>query len=395
MVQVISDNPDVGKLIQQIADTVVGGGGFLHPEARLVEREGELSIEAPTTVAPRDMICRVPPNLLLPVEWFDLQLDGDQIGLGVPDDRATKEQLTLVEAMAALFNATGRMTQHRTRSLFSLRKNEPSLFALFAGVDEAGLHFWPDDMYSDFLATRTLAMAPEQLHLEGERPIEVLMPVIDFLNHEPRAGSYSLVDGFLASVRGHPLPSSDECFLCYGRYDARTLLVKFAYDHADLPFLFSCPLKFDLEGDVQLIIARNSTPMLGTQIPPQYSDIGWIMPEIGHSNELGITRLSYLPILQKDGQSTMRRILDLAVQVSLKHLSESERNELVDRLEREIVERNLDYLRKLQRSVAESNGDHISNHLNTTMTRIAENQMNILMQSVAKLEGSGSVGGVS
>jgi len=395
MVQVVADNAEVRILIQQIADMVVGGGGYLHPEARLVERAGALSIEAPSTLAPREILVRVPLSLLLPVDWYDLKLDGDQIDIGVPNDRATKEQLTLMETMAALFNATGGVSQHRTRSLLDVRKNKPELFALFAGVDEAGLHSWPDDVLSDFLGTRTLAVAPEQLQTEGDGTIDVLMPVIDFLNHEPRAGSYSLVEGSLASVRGHPAPSDDECFLCYGRYDARALLVKFAYEHTDLPFLFSCPLTFDLKSDAKLIIARGGTPMFGEQIPPHFSDVGWIMPEIGRSNELGITRLSYLPILQQDGQSTMRRILDLAVQVSLENLSESERTKLVRRLEREIVERNLDCLGKLQSSLADSSSDFVSNEMKAAMTRVTENQIDILMQSSAEFRESGSVGTIS
>lgn len=363
MVQFIASTGEIEDQLVRLHDLVQSGGGKIHPDVRLCERGGDFTIEAPASISSRQPLIEVPGSLLLPVAWFDLGLAGGELQIGSADARVSLLQTELMETLVALYNATGKVKQHREISTFSIHQTDFELFSKLAFPDQIRARETApeeDNLLRDFLQTRVLAVPEAALEGRDDGPasqsVNVLMPVIDFLNHDPRAGGYNLVDGVLTAVRGNPAAGSDECFICYGRHDAQSLLLTYGYLHRELPFAFSKPMTLDVHFNGatigMLAIFRSGAPMRAGNIPATFQGDGWIMPALSGNPAENLVQAAYLPIIADGPVPLTRRLLELIVSVFVGEAAPVRGvAQEAARLEREIVAANIDHYLALKATI--------------------------------------------
>ncbi len=370
MAQFIASTSEIEELLMRLHDLVQSGGGMVHEAARLCEREGAFTIEAPATVGARQPLIEVPGNLLLPPAWFGLSLAGDELQIGTVDDRASPLQSELMETLVALYNATGKVKHHRATSTYSIYRTDFELFSKIAFPEQIRARETEpgeDGLLRDFLRTRVLAVPQSVLGNVEEgaasQPIDVLMPIIDFLNHHPRAGGYNMLGGKLVAVRGHPVDGNDECFICYARHDAQSLLFTYGYLHRGLPFAFSTPMTLKVEtveaAKGTLAIFRSGAGMRAANIPAAFRDDGWILPAVSGNASENLIQLGYLPIspaIPQLGEGPVpltRRFLDFVVSAFLgEGAPASDIARESARLEREILAANIEHYEALKQILA-------------------------------------------
>jgi hypothetical protein len=95
-----------------------------------------------------------------------------------------------------------------------------------------------------FLATRSLGWKPSPD--QGDR-VQVLMPLIDLLNHHRQGAPYAISDGAMRIQAAQA--GSSECFAHYGhRRDVLDLALHYGHCDHSTPFAHSAPLEITVEG---------------------------------------------------------------------------------------------------------------------------------------------------
>jgi len=297
MAEFVASTPITERLLEDLHDEITRAGGVIHDQVRLCERDGDFSVEAPGDISPQTIILAVPQSLLLPISAFDLRLEGNDICVGKIGADVSDAQRKLMEIVLGLFNETSKVAQHRAQSLFPLIEHAPdvlSSLSLRLGPEHAPDDLTGTSLLAHFLNARVLSVPSS--HPKGGLQ-KVLMPVIDFLNHAPRAAGYLIHNGSLVAMRGWPAQSSDECHICYGRYDALDLVLKYGYVAEELGFAISKPMEIELESGHHISILRTGQPMDGAQIPDTFKDLGWILPAIGTDAARRLLQFQYFPLM--------------------------------------------------------------------------------------------------
>lgn len=207
MIEVDSDDPIVADLLASTLELVADAGGWVHPQVRLVAREGQLSVnsaaddDAPLMAIPRAALVRVDA-----VTWAK-----DPSSLRVeelPDDVGDIE-LSLIYVQSALHNQVERLAW--------ISRSHPAVTELPVDVVDAMRAFVPG-----FRATTTtprdalFANRCLRVDLGDGRGVQrVLVPVLDLLNHHA-GGAAPQWDGQTFTIATARAEGTAECFLDYG-----------------------------------------------------------------------------------------------------------------------------------------------------------------------------------
>ena len=257
--KVESEHGDVAGLFTEIADIVDEYGGHLHP-GLIIRNSGQSYCAAITpqglAAAPEQPLIAIPRSLLIPVDGIGWQVrDGRLQAVSGLSDLSGPQRL-LLERMLSLYNLAGKVEEAcRTLPALALQGQEGLLELL-----RRGRRHWvgtPAPPAEAFIGTRTLAYSQYRSPPVGAtaRPVKVLMPLIDVLNHHPGGAPFAAsVEGVSVAVRakGEDL----ECFGSYGFRDALSLLLNYGFASTQPQFVQSIACEVDLAGWGRLGIQR-------------------------------------------------------------------------------------------------------------------------------------------
>lgn len=203
-----ASTPGVADSVAWLVDLVVAAGGAVHPQMRVVERHGSLSVhlEGDDDL----LLIRLPESLLVPVD--DLVWDSDPGRIAVVGGRTAlrADQQRALDLMLDVYNRTGKADWAR-RHLpgCSLPTNE----AVLAAVQRAAPRFDVGDgpVAEVFIGSRVLRLGADRRG-PGRR---VLMPLVDFLDHHRGGAPYRVVDGAMTIPVVRP-DDPTSCRVTYG-----------------------------------------------------------------------------------------------------------------------------------------------------------------------------------
>jgi hypothetical protein len=145
------------------------------------------------------------------------------------------------------------------------------------------------------------------------RKTQVLMPLIDMLNHHPQGAPFQVDDSRL-SVRVAQPTGDGECFAAYGgRRDVLDLALHYGYLDTATPFAFSAPVSVEVEGLCHIRVVAGRTRPAHPLDPPRTQWDGETL-ELSHLCAHGVhperlqtvLRLPLLPIARKRAMGRMR-----------------------------------------------------------------------------------------
>lgn len=256
-----ADDVIVEDLLAGTLELVAELGGWLHPDARIVARDGQLGLhchgegDAPLVHLPRQAFVRVGR-----VTWSD---SPEQLQvLDVPEDLADDE-VELLMLQVALHNQSGKIPW--------LVRTHPVLDPLLpADVIEAVRWFRPSFRLrqptpaSLLWSTRSFRV-PVQA---ASTPEPAALPIVDLLNHHSLGSTGQLRDdGFAVGVT-RPF-GTDECALDYGLdRDAIGMAVVYGFVDGSAAVAHSAPLVLQVPSVGEVRVAAVGRTRAGQLLPP-------------------------------------------------------------------------------------------------------------------------------
>jgi hypothetical protein len=314
-----------------------------------------------------EKILMLPKQCLLPADKFTLGLENSFIIIKAHSKELSSAQVDMMETMVALYNLTGKLETQKGTSILSLHyENRELMEILFRGRSKEGIAFFEemvaqekdDFLLDNFIKTRVLGykMATKEPGKPYEK-INVLMPIIDFLNHHPMApgfirrfdsggdgsGYEDLDQDSVMILKYCPSPEYEECYVNYGPYDALDSLLHYNYIERNAGFVRSVPLTYRLpsEGTVNIRSAVGQVDI--KHLPEKLQGIRFYIPGITVDRDKKVVDLSFLYIPVGNAPRSMRRVLALALNQLGVSMEDAERMNFIRRLEKHVIYENVKY----------------------------------------------------
>ena len=250
-----ADDDLVGDLLAATIELVLEADGSIDPRARLVARDGQLSI----TGADGPLL-RVPRAAMVRVDRVTWGADPDRVEiLDTPDDIGDVE-LQLLYVQAALHNQCGRLPW--------LARTHPAVADLPAPLVAAVRRVVPS-FRAPMITPLDLLWANRcfRIPLDDGPAERVLVPLVDLLNHhaDGAAGSW---DGVAFSVDARRPFGGDECALDYGMdRDAMELAVVYGFADASAHVAHTAPMTVDVPGVGEVSLDRMTFDVTDPGLP--------------------------------------------------------------------------------------------------------------------------------
>ncbi len=202
-----ADDDVVGDFLAATVQGLIEAGGWIHPDARIVARVGEIHIECPADEG--TPLIRVPAAAMLPVTRVRWDSHHDELSMLGLDDWPEGADLSLLLTQVGLHNSCGKIPR--------LSASHPSACPSLSDEVIAAVRALRPSF-------RTRAMSPTEIfwttrtfRLPVFDPVAepVALPVIDLMNHNPGGATGQWHDGSFTVTVHHPTGTA-ECFLDYG-----------------------------------------------------------------------------------------------------------------------------------------------------------------------------------
>lgn len=349
MVAIESDNAEIGRCLERMLAQARRTGAEFTDDLIIRCRHGSLSLALPPD-STADTIIKLPERALIPIRSFRLSLDGDHIVIDGADADVPAERRTLLEYMIELYNLTSKIAWYRRTAVPLVLRVHSDLAAVVArGCDSPMRRLLTDQISADamervlldrFLGTRLLDYREDQ----SEAGQDVLMPIVDFMNHHANGAAFQIRSGELKDGlrvgRAKGIPGDQwECLATYGQYDAMETLLRYNFPDDSNSFVRSIPVVITLPevGTISADAAR--TKGAGKNLPPALKPIGRYLPKI----------------LNK--QPRYLKVAFLAISPAAPHALRQVLNLLIANLDRAKVDR-LDLILAAEAQVMEANKAH-------------------------------------
>jgi hypothetical protein len=351
MVLIISDNRDIQHSLDKNVILAKNGGATFDDDLVIKCVGGTLSVEAPPDSAGKTLI-RLPWDCLVPVELFQFAIADDNIVISSHEAALAPECVMRMEALLELYNLCDKLARHRRTSPWPLLASHPELLEpitrrLPSDLLEMFKKFVGSGNYDDLILDSFFHTRPYD-YRESEKapPFPVLMPVIDFMNHDLRGAPVQLEDqtdngGTLTIKRSVPVPGTgNECFAFYGLYDSFDTWMSYGFLDENAPFVRSVPMTIDLPRLGTIRVANYIKIRDHADLPPSSTDLHLFIPKLlaRRGNHVEVTSL-LLPGPQMP-DALRRALVVLINEMSPGH---PQQRDLVMQVEEQIVDANRAY----------------------------------------------------
>lgn len=208
-----ASSPAVESALRELVELAVSAGVEVHPDMRLREHDGHMSIHADASDG--ELLIRLPQHLLVPMDGAVWDVVDDRLVITQHAAAATSEQRELAEAIARVYDVTDKVEWAMTSlPRAALRDSPEAVEAIRSIRPDFGARSAP--VADAFLQTRVLRwpVDPERSDAEHGR---FLMPIVDLINHHAQGASWRRMDDVLSIAVAHATGDSE----CLVRYRAR------------------------------------------------------------------------------------------------------------------------------------------------------------------------------
>ena len=240
-----SDDPVTTDLLGGLLELLADGGGWFHPGARLVARDGQLSVHA--SAEPGELLVRIPAELLVRVGRVDWSVrDGFLVPAAIGPEIDGLE-LEALFVLIGLLNQSGKIPQLLdTHPL--LADDLPSHVIDAVSALRPSFGSARPDPVSLLWSTRCFRMS-----YDGGAAEPVAVPILELLNHHSRGAIAEPANG------GFAVPAQvlhdDECFLDYGRdRDAISLAILYGFADTSARCAHSAPIHIEVPGVGEVVV---------------------------------------------------------------------------------------------------------------------------------------------
>ncbi|MBT6137259.1 MAG: hypothetical protein HOH65_07245 [Rhodospirillaceae bacterium] len=356
MVKIVSDDPILEAHIQTHVDLLISSGGWVHDDLEIQCHSGDLSIHSAPTINADAQLIIVPEHALAPVNQAELTLIGDEIIFDPNRSNLTDQQTRLLDIQCRIYNLSGKVRKLRQSVSRYLRVDHPALFDALTdrGVPQPEqLHGrasssaeLPDVSVKDFLKSRVLRWPK---HGNEDDTTDVLMSLIDYINHDSRATPHqrSSDNNALVATSQRCREKISECFVQYGPYDAQDVLLLHGYLDDSADFVRSTSFSVPVEDLGTVHIGSEIAYQPNKHTVSKGKNRSWSFPSV-RTRDDGDLEVSSLFIITETDPMALKRALTLAIAAWRHGLDQPTTSRLVGLLERAVLNETRGYYEKLR-----------------------------------------------
>jgi len=345
MARIESDQQEIRGHLEKLVSLFEEVGGFINEAVTIVCQDGGLSVHAHPDLPRGDRLVSIPTKYLVPTASYGLRLEGNDICMKTPGNEVDRNQVKLMEQILAIFNLCGKIEFHRANAPSRLYIEVPDACErIFFPKQLNALSKLPkEDFYlHDFLHSRVFVArqqdeSPDAIDSKGE----VIMPIIDYLNHHQSAGGFQLNAGALVIDRYSLQSGSNECFVRYSRIDAQIAFAVYGFVDTEATSVLSCPIRVKVPGIRTINIDRQPGLKRKHEVPNGLADLRQLVPPMGVSSDERELNVKYLVIPGEHQPRAMRRIIRAFIYGSEKIKDPDQLQELTLEVERQIISGNI------------------------------------------------------
>jgi len=348
--KIISDDESIKLALTELIIILRKNDCYFNENILIKCEQGDLGVYMRQVVKPGENLISISERCLLPVEDLTLKLKGDEIVLFSYDSSLSPLRLDIVHALINVFNLTEKIKHHNSSHPAALKYTSEKLYIKLLEGRSAGDDVYrtnnkngTDEAIQQMLKSRTM------LYRRGDRKSKIqtdmIMPVIDFFNHNINAGAFtksgtSYTDFKLSVSATIYDQTSMEYYVTYGHFDAYDTFLRYGYVDSNVDFVYSIPMTVTL-------------PFFGTItincITGQQQD--------GFNVDKNAIEFLYLSISCGDDAFSLRQKLYSAIRTMDNSLSADKINAYVQSAESMIVNRNIVFYEELKSLITTNNDD--------------------------------------
>lgn len=281
-----SDDEIVADLMAASVEILLDHGGWIHPGARLVARQGQMRVECDARDG--EPLISVPSDAFLRVGEMAWGGDRDALTLIDPASAPAGTDYGLLLAQIGMHNASGKIPW--------IAKTHPVLSTGLSGeLIEAMRCFRPSFrrrrptpasvFWSDRCFRIAVAEAP---------PEPVALPLLDLLDHHPR-GAVGSWDGKAFTIAVAHARGTAECFMDYGLHrDALGMAIVYGFVDDANPWAHSAPLECVASDVGHVQVRARGRARSGRLLPPvvAFDDDRWVISRVSFGGEDPVATLA-------------------------------------------------------------------------------------------------------
>lgn len=253
-----SDDPVTSDLLGGLLELLAEGRGWLHPGARLVARDGHLSVHA--SANPGELLLRIPAELLVRVGHVDWSTTNGVLAPAAFSPEIDGLELETLFVLTGLLNQSGKIQDLLGTHPLLADDLPPRLIEAVSGLRPSFSSARPDPV-SLLWSTRCFRKS-----FDGAAPEPVAVPILELLNHHSRGAIAEPTNGGFA-VQAQVF-HDDECFLDYGRdRDAISMAILYGFADTSAQCAHSAPLQIDVPGVGEVVVSAHGRKENGELMP--------------------------------------------------------------------------------------------------------------------------------
>ena len=256
-----ADDDLVADLLAGTVELVLELGGWIHPEARILARDGQLRLtcEADDGVP----LVRLPAEAFLPIGRVDWGVGDEALEVTGFSGSLTDVQHELLILQTALHNACGKIPWLVATHPVLAPDLDPALIEAVRAFRPSFRLRQPPPV-SLFWSTRVFRLPAQG----SDRPEPMALPIVDLLDHRSGGATGTWTgDAFVVDVRhagGRP-----ETWLDYGLHrDAIGMAVVYGFADESNPLAHSAPLRVDVPDVGTVRVLARGRSRTGELLPP-------------------------------------------------------------------------------------------------------------------------------
>lgn len=362
-----SDNKELKKHLDDLEAALVGYGAWFHPQLALIDNGGAMSVQIEGPLMPNEIIMKVPQKLFVSSDGLNVSLKGKEFSIDPDPKKLTPEQIDIGKRMIDIYNITDKATLHRGECPWIIYRESPDLLDKlthartpnkFIQEKQTYLHNLPgakseeDFTCWSFLQTRVLG----QKSLETQAKEQVMMPIIDYLNHDGEGCPFIMrKDDALGHVMDiqnrQPYFDRRECCVSYGTYDTLDTFLSYGFPDVSAPFVRSVPVDVEIAGYGTMHVSGMLGAKNDTDLPKEIFDLRRYMP-VPAKKQDGSLSVSHMIIPVGKSPHALRRVLQVMIRSYIGQ--DAQREVVIDNVyaaEEKIIKDNIAFYETMLKSV--------------------------------------------
>ena len=362
--RVVGDNDELVSLVEQLLAHCQSTGAYFHPNLRIFENNGALSVKVFEQTDDTQKLISIPYTGLPLISDYHFNLDANDKLLVTPIDKpANPDAIETMTLLQKIYNSSDKIKSWKLQSPFIALHEHPKLLTKLCAAKPANDKVIEYNRLlqqqnineltiKSFLGSREMPFKQQDLKTYGitiANDAEAgLLSVIDFLNHKAKSNQYQRKSGNL-QVCGPVCPTTQELFVQYNLYDPLLTYIFYGFVDINAPHIYSVPMELTMQNGLKIRLFGSNNIINEDDVPDELKRLKDYIPQISNEHN-GSVEVSMLMIPSTNESQLLREVLEVVINTigNQQPAANNDLHQEVLHLEKQIIVNNMSYWQQVQ-----------------------------------------------